>query len=108
MFARTEILLLRPGWAEDAPALARAIAEEAIVRNLASAPWPYDLAHARAFLDTERRPDDDRKRVVSGKSVSVRVDLGGRPLLKNTQKQTPQPTHAHVVRQDIHIHQHVA
>src|SRR3546814_11388978 len=58
MFARTEILLLRPGWAEDAPALARAIAEEAIVRNLASAPWPYDLAHARAFLDPERRPDE--------------------------------------------------
>src|SRR3546814_14869812 len=58
MFARTERLLLRPGGAEDAPALARAIAEEAIVRNLASAPWPYDLAHARAFLDTERRPDE--------------------------------------------------
>src|SRR3546814_12666483 len=58
MFARTERLLLRPGWTEDAPALARAIAEEAIVRNLASAPWPYDLAHARAFLDTERRPDE--------------------------------------------------
>ena len=57
MFARTERLLLRPGWAEDAPALARAIGEEAIVRNLASAPWPYDLTHARAFLETERRPD---------------------------------------------------
>lgn len=58
MFARTERLLLRPGWPEDAPALARAIAEEAIVRNLASAPWPYDLDHARAFLATERRPDE--------------------------------------------------
>ncbi len=58
MFARTDRLLLRPGWAEDAPALARAIGEEAIVRNLASAPWPYDLTHARAFLETERRPDE--------------------------------------------------
>src|SRR3546814_2124438 len=29
MFARTERLLLRPGWQEDAPALARAIGEEA-------------------------------------------------------------------------------
>ena len=28
MFARTERLLLRPGWAEDAPALAQAIADE--------------------------------------------------------------------------------
>ena len=58
MFARTERLLLRPGWAEDAPALARAIGEEAIVRNLASAPWPYDLSAAEAFLATERRPDE--------------------------------------------------
>ncbi|HEX8257817.1 MAG TPA: GNAT family N-acetyltransferase, partial [Allosphingosinicella sp.] len=40
MFARTDRLLLRPGWAEDAPALYAAIADEAIVRNLASAPWP--------------------------------------------------------------------
>ena len=58
MFARTERLLLRPGWAEDAPALARAIGEEAIVRNLASAPWPYDLEAAQAFLATERAPNE--------------------------------------------------
>jgi RimJ/RimL family protein N-acetyltransferase len=50
MFARTERLLLRPGWAEDAPALARVVGEEAIVRNLASAPWPYRLEDAEAFL----------------------------------------------------------
>ncbi|HEX8534839.1 MAG TPA: GNAT family N-acetyltransferase [Allosphingosinicella sp.] len=56
MFARTERLLLRPGWAEDAPALHKAIADERIVRNLASAPWPYTLADAEAFLATEREP----------------------------------------------------
>ncbi len=56
MFARTERLLLRPGWAEDAPALARAIADEAVVRNLATAPWPYDLADAEAFLAAPRDP----------------------------------------------------
>lgn len=56
MFVRTERLLLRPGWAEDAPALARAIGEEAIVRNLATAPWPYDVSKARAFLAQERDP----------------------------------------------------
>ena len=50
MFARTERLLLRPGWIEDAPALARAIGEEAVVRNLATAPWPYGEEQARAFL----------------------------------------------------------
>jgi RimJ/RimL family protein N-acetyltransferase len=58
MFARTDRLLLRPGWAEDAPALARAIGEEAIVRNLAMAPWPYDLDNARAFLAAERQPSE--------------------------------------------------
>ncbi|TFI57495.1 N-acetyltransferase [Sphingomonas parva] len=54
MFARTERLALRPGWAEDAPALFAAVADEAIVRNLASAPWPYTLADAEAFLAAER------------------------------------------------------
>ena len=56
MFARTERLLLRPGWTEDAPALARAIADEAIVRNLATAPWPYGVAEAEAFLAAPRDP----------------------------------------------------
>ncbi|MBL0769113.1 GNAT family N-acetyltransferase [Sphingopyxis sp. XHP0097] len=50
MFARTERLLLRPGWVEDAPALARAIGDEAVVRNLATAPWPYGETEAQAFL----------------------------------------------------------
>ena len=54
MFARTERLLLRPGWIEDAPALFEAIRDEGIVRNLASAPWPYTLADAESFLRTER------------------------------------------------------
>lgn len=50
MFARTPRLLLRPGWAEDAEALTAAIADEAIVRNLASAPCPYRQDDARSFL----------------------------------------------------------
>jgi RimJ/RimL family protein N-acetyltransferase len=56
MFARTERLLLRPGWAEDAPALAAAIADEMIVRNLAVVPWPYSLRDAEAFLAAPRDP----------------------------------------------------
>jgi RimJ/RimL family protein N-acetyltransferase len=58
MFARTERLLLRPGWREDAPALCQAIGDERIVRNLAKAPWPYALAHAEAFLAREQRPHE--------------------------------------------------
>ncbi|HEV2078562.1 MAG TPA: GNAT family N-acetyltransferase [Allosphingosinicella sp.] len=57
MFARTDRLLLRPGWREDAPALYAAIAEEGIVRNLATAPWPYSMADAEAFLAIERPAD---------------------------------------------------
>ena len=56
MFARTERLLLRPGWREDAPALFRAIADERVVRNLATAPWPYRLEDAEAYLSADRRP----------------------------------------------------
>lgn len=56
MFARTPRLLLRPGWREDAPALAAAIGDEAIVRNLASAPWPYRIEDAEAFLSRDQDP----------------------------------------------------
>jgi len=58
MFARTERLLLRPGWREDAPALFRAIRDEGIVRNLAQAPWPYSFADAESYLTRERAPYD--------------------------------------------------
>ena len=58
MFARTERLLLRPGWGEDSSALFEAICDERIVRNLANAPWPYRPADADAFLARERGPLD--------------------------------------------------
>jgi len=56
MFARTPRLLLRPGFPEDAPALAGAIADQAIVRNLAVVPWPYSMRDAEAFLASPRDP----------------------------------------------------
>ena len=56
MFARTPRLLLRPGFPEDAPALAVAIADEAIARNLANVPWPYRMRDAEAFLASPRDP----------------------------------------------------
>ena len=49
MFARTERLLLRPSWPEDAAELHAAIADEGIVRNLARAPWPYTHEEAVRF-----------------------------------------------------------
>jgi len=56
MFARTPRLLLRPGFPEDAPALAAAIADEAIVKHLAVVPWPYTLRDAEAYLASPRDP----------------------------------------------------
>ena len=56
MFARTRRLLLRPGFPEDAPALAAAIGDEAIARNLATVPWPYRMRDAEAFLASPRDP----------------------------------------------------
>ncbi len=54
MFARTERLLLRPSWPEDAGPLYRAIADEGIVRNLAKAPWPYSFEDALRFVGSEQ------------------------------------------------------
>jgi len=56
MFARTPRLLLRPGFPEDAPALAGAIADRAIAHNLANVPWPYGMRDAEAFLASPRDP----------------------------------------------------
>jgi RimJ/RimL family protein N-acetyltransferase len=56
MFARTDRLLLRPSWPEDASELLRAVADEAIVRNLGSLPWPYSEADARAFVTQDHSP----------------------------------------------------
>ena len=73
MFARTERLLLRPGWREDAPALCQAIGDERIVRNLAKAPWPYRLRDAEDFLTRERPPH------AAGGLIFLRTD--GAPCL---------------------------
>jgi RimJ/RimL family protein N-acetyltransferase len=56
MFARTQRLLLRPGFPEDAQALAAAIADHGILRNLATAPSPFTLRDAEAFLAQPRDP----------------------------------------------------
>jgi len=49
MFIRSERLFLRPGWPEDWQELLERIADESVVKNLASAPWPYTADDARHF-----------------------------------------------------------
>ncbi len=56
MFARTPRLLLRPGWKEDAPALAAAMGDLAVVGRLARAPWPYRIEDAECFLSSDHGP----------------------------------------------------
>jgi RimJ/RimL family protein N-acetyltransferase len=55
MFVRTERLLLRPGWIEDAPALAAAIGDEAILTKLALVPSPYQVSDAVDYLSLPPR-----------------------------------------------------
>src|SRR3546814_12803427 len=45
-----------------------------------------DRKHEQAHDDQECRKIVDRKRVVSGKRVSVRLDPGGRRFIKNKKK----------------------
>ncbi len=58
MFARTDRLLLRPGWVEDAPELLAAIAREEVAFTLARLPWPYTIDHATVWLSQQRAADD--------------------------------------------------
>ncbi|GAA4219622.1 GNAT family N-acetyltransferase [Sphingomonas endophytica] len=60
MFALTPRLTLRPGWFEDAPALAQAIGHEAVVNRLARAPCSYTPADAETFLSLPRGATEPR------------------------------------------------
>lgn len=57
MFMRSERLFLRPGWPEDWEELHSRVADEAVVKNLAKAPWPYTADDARWFAS---QPQDQR------------------------------------------------
>lgn len=52
MFHRTERLLLRPAWPEDWPQIKAGIADLAVLRNLASAPYPYQDQDAQKFASS--------------------------------------------------------
>src|SRR3546814_13733534 len=52
-------------------------------------------AQTREQLSQYRAAQKDRKSVVSGKSVSVRVDLGGRRIFKKKKQPTHSTYHEH-------------
>ncbi|MES2055072.1 MAG: GNAT family N-acetyltransferase [Pseudomonadota bacterium] len=65
MFARTKRLTLRPGWPEEAPELAQAIAHESVAMKLARVPWPYRQDHAADWLARPRTATDTNFVIVS-------------------------------------------
>ena len=65
MFHVTERLLLRPAWPEDAEAIFGGIADEGVVRNLASAPWPYSREDAQTFVLRAQRDSYPRFLITS-------------------------------------------
>lgn len=76
MFARTDRLLLRPGWAEDAEALSTAIGNEAVVLNLAKVPWPYDVRDAESYLGRQRE-DGEVDLMIFARTMGAPRLIGG-------------------------------
>jgi RimJ/RimL family protein N-acetyltransferase len=74
-------LLLRPVWPEDVQALLAGIADEGVVRNLASAPWPYGEADARAFAALPVDPFHPRFLITRAADAAVLgcIGIGPRP-----------------------------
>jgi RimJ/RimL family protein N-acetyltransferase len=82
MFARTERLLLRPGWVEDAPVLAEAMNREDVVLKLAQVPWPYSVADAESFLARDRASGEANLLIFERTSAEPRL-IGGIGLARN-------------------------
>lgn len=73
MFARTPRLFLRPGWPEDAPAVAAAVNHRSVAHRLENVPFPYRPEDAADWLG---RPHDPR-----GASMLVVSHEGERPAV---------------------------
>ncbi len=76
MFHRSERLLLRPLWPEDWRAVFDGVTEEAIVRNLASAPWPYAEQDARDFVALPEHPRHPRFLITRADDAAVIGTIG--------------------------------
>ena len=71
MFHRSQRLLLRPIWPEDWQPVLDGISDEGVVRNLASAPWPYREADARAFTALSIEPHFPRFLITRARDAAV-------------------------------------
>ncbi|MFO6445544.1 GNAT family N-acetyltransferase [Erythrobacter sp. NE805] len=80
MFHRSQRLLLRPIWPEDWQDLLAGIADEGVVRNLATAPWPYREADARAFAARPADPLHPRFLITRAADAAVVGCIGFGPI----------------------------
>ncbi|MBV7259561.1 GNAT family N-acetyltransferase [Erythrobacter crassostreae] len=71
MFHRSDRLLLRPIWPEDWQGVLSGIADEGVVRNLASAPWPYAAEDARKFVSLPIDPMFPRFLITRARDAQV-------------------------------------
>ncbi len=71
MFHRSDRLLLRPIWPEDWQGVFAGIADEGVVRNLASAPWPYSEEDARQFTQSSGDPFYPRFLITRARDAAV-------------------------------------
>jgi RimJ/RimL family protein N-acetyltransferase len=85
MFFRSERLFLRPVWPEDWQAIHSAIADEAVVKNLARAPWPYGEADAQVFAGLERDPYYPDCLILRRDSAAGAEVIGGIGLARHEQ-----------------------
>src|SRR3546814_18395412 len=86
---RRRVQLAVPASSEKMLAKAAASAADHVFLDLEDAVTPKEKISARAqVIDALKNLawGDDRKSVVEGKSVSARVDLGGRRIIKKNKK----------------------
>ncbi len=89
MFIRTQNLLLRPSWVDDAPALAEAFAREEVVMNVAETPLPYRVDDAVAYLGRDRTAHEAHLLVFLRTPRTLRL-IGGLSLVERDRKDRPE------------------
>jgi RimJ/RimL family protein N-acetyltransferase len=83
VFHRSERLLLRPVWPEDWQAIYHGMNDRDLVRNLASAPWPYEVEHARDFARIPQDPAAPRFMITLAQAGAV-IGCTGLDPVENT------------------------
>ncbi|MCK0128797.1 GNAT family N-acetyltransferase [Erythrobacter sp. F6033] len=73
-------MLLRPIWPEDWQGVLSGIADEGVVRNLASAPWPYAAEDARKFVSLPIDPMFPRFLITRARDAQVVGCIGIDPM----------------------------